>query len=120
MAMKGKTNPFIDELASNRTRFSHAWHFLLDTSVHTSPLSGTRALMQKVIEESIAIPNALPLIEMSDLSLNPPMKSLGPSEKWDRTTKGKRSISTCTRRGRLHRMLNCRRKFKINSRVWVA
>ena len=55
-----KTTPFIDELASKGTRFSHAWSTSSWTlPAHTSLLSGTRSLKHKVIEESISIPNDL-------------------------------------------------------------
>ncbi len=58
-----KTTPFIDSLASKGMRFSHAWSTSSWTlPAHTSLLSGTRSLQHKVIEESIPIPNDLPLI----------------------------------------------------------
>ena len=58
-----KTTPFIDELASKGMRFSHAWSTSSWTlPAHTSLLSGTRSLHHKVIEESIAISDDLPLI----------------------------------------------------------
>ena len=48
-----KTTPFIDELASKGTRFSHAWSTSSWTlPAHTSLLSGTRSL-QHIIEESM-------------------------------------------------------------------
>ena len=58
-----QTTPFIDQLSSRGTRFSHAWSTSSWTlPAHTSLLSGTRSLQHKVIEERISIPTTLPLI----------------------------------------------------------